>query len=161
MTTKISRLSSPVIRFMAVSTIALGLLPASAQAAEPSGYCDHYAYHAGSQAIPAHYKALGLSADQQEKFRAIAAAHQEVMSKNSQRLRDNKKLENALIESPNFDEAKAQRLVDTEAKIMAENQLATLRFRHEIYQILTPEQRTKLEASRNQRHEARHRGKSN
>lgn len=160
MAAKNARFSPTVIRFIAVSTIALGLLPVSAQAAEPA-MCDHYTYHAGSQAIPAHYKALGLSADQQEKLRAIAAAHQEVMTNNLQRLRDNKKMESALIESADFDESKAQRLVDTEAKIMAENHLATLRFRHEIYQILTPEQRAKLETSRRHRHEARHRSKTN
>lgn len=160
MAAKIPGLSLSVIRFITVSTIALGLLPISAQAAQPA-MCDPYTYHAGSQTIPAHYKALGLSADQQEKLRAIAAAHQEVMHQNIQRLHDNKKSEVALIESPSFDEAKAQRLVDAESKIMAENHLATLRFRHEIYQILTPEQRTRLETARSHRHEARHRSKTN
>lgn len=160
MAAKNSKISSTVIRFIAVSTIALGLLPVSVQAAETT-ICDQYTYHAGSPGIPAHFTALGLSSDQQEKLRAIAAAHQEVINKNLQWLRDNRKTVNALIESPSFDEAKAQHLVDTEAKIMAENHLATLRFRHEIYQILTPEQRTKLDNSRTQRHEARHRGKTN
>ena len=34
---------------------------------------------------------------------------------------------------------------------MGDNNLATLRFRHEIYQILTPEQRAKFDAMRKQR----------
>ena len=155
----ISKISTVALRFLAASTIALGLVPATY--AHDGTECTSYFQKDGVQKMPPSFKELNLTQDQQEKVRAISAAHQEVMHQNIQRLHDNKDAEVALIESPSFDEAKAQRLVDAESKIMAENHLATLRFRHEIYQILTPEQRTKLEASRNQRHEARHRGKSN
>lgn len=154
--TTLARISIPAIRFLAASAIALGLVPFAAQAHDTAGCAPHY-QHGMSERMPSHFKALNLSADQQEKIRAIEAAHQETMRKNMELIRANKAAERQLIESPSFDEAKAQQLAAKSAKIMEDNNLATLRFRHEIYQILTPEQRAKFDAMRQQHQENRQR----
>lgn len=162
MATKVSKLSTSLIRFMATSTIALGLLPNIAHAGDRAPVnCDSSMQYGSSQGIPPHYKALGLSPEQQEKMRAISAAHQEVMQKNLRLMSDNQQAERALVEAPVFDENKAQHLVDSDAKIMRESNLATLQFRHQIYQILTPEQREKFNKMRAQHPEMRQRMRAN
>lgn len=148
--TTFSKFSSPAIRFLAASAIALGLVPLSAQAYDRAD-CAQYGQRDMSQKIPAHFKALNLSQDQQEKLQAIEATHLELMRKNMDTLRTNKAAERELVEMPNFDEQKARAFAARDAKIMEENNLATLRFRHEIYQILTPEQRAKFDAMRKER----------
>ena len=149
--TKTLKISTVALRFLAASTIALGLLPA-AYAYDGVECGSHYQMSSG-QKMPPFYKELNLSQDQQEKFRAISAAHQEVMHKNMETLRANRQAEKEVVQANSFDEYKAQKLAAQDAKVMEANNLATLRFRHELYQILTPEQRIKFETLRNQRHE--------
>jgi protein CpxP len=144
------KFSAQTIRVLAASAIALGLVPLTAQADDRVN-CVPYYHRDASQQMPAHMKSLNLTAEQQEKFRAIETAHREIMRKNMELLSTNKVAERELVEAPNFDEQKAQKLATQDAKIMGDNNLATLRFRHEIYQILTPEQRAKFDAMRKQR----------
>ncbi len=148
--TALSKFSTPAIRFLVASAIALGLAPIAAQAHDRMDCGQTPYHHEMSDRIPAHFKALDLTQDQQEKLQSIQATHQELMRKNMERLRANKASERALIEASSFDERKAEKLAAQDAKIMGENNLATLRFRHEIYQILTPEQRAKFEEMRKQ-----------
>lgn len=152
--TRLSQVSTPAIRFLAASVIALGLAPITAQARDKSDCPAYYQYDASTK-MPGHFKALNLSADQQEKIRAIEAAHQEVMHKNMALMHANRAAERELVEAPGFDEAKAEKLAASNAKIMENNNLTTLRFRHEIYQILTPEQRARFDAMRKQRQDSR------
>lgn len=155
--TTLSKISAPAIRFLAASAIALGLIPISAHAHDRPD-CQAHVQREASDRIPAHFKALNLTQDQQEKLRAIEAAHQELMRKNMDTLSANRAAEREVIEASSFDEQKAQKLSAQAAKIMEENHLATLRFRHEIYQILTPEQRAKFDAMRKQRQDNKRRG---
>jgi len=146
--------SLPLTIFLAISALMLGLIP-FAHAGEDNVACTpHNQYHS-AQKIPAHYKALNLNTVQQEKLRAISAAHQEVLHKNMQLMRANRLAEQKLVESPDFDEVRAQQLAAQDAKIMGDNNLATLRFRHEVYQVLTPEQRMKFDGMRSQNQESR------
>ena len=148
---KTHKISTVALRFLAASTLALGLLPAAY--AYDGVECGSYYQMSSGQKMPPFYKELNLSQDQQEKFRAISAAHQEVMHKNMEALRANRQAEKDVVQANSFDEYKAQKLAAQDAKVMEANNLATLRFRHELYQILTPEQRTKFETLRNQRHD--------
>lgn len=147
----VSRISTIALRFLAASTIALGLM--SVTYAYDGGECTPYYQKDSAQRMPPFYKELNLSQDQQEKLRAISAAHQEVMHKNMEALRSTRQAEKEVVQANSFDEYKAQKLAAQDAKVMEANNLATLRFRHELYQILTPEQRTKFEAMRNQHHD--------
>ena len=147
--TTFTKLSTPAIRFLIASAIAFGLVPVNAQAQNMMDCGQQHQRYAGI-GIPPHFKALNLNQEQQEKLRAIQAAHQEVMRKNMELLHSNKAAERELVEAPSFDEQKAEKLAMQDAKIMGDNNLTTLRFRHEIYQILTPEQRTKFNGMRKQ-----------
>ena len=154
--TTFSKVSTPAIRFLAASAIALGLVPVAAHAYDKTG-CPAYAQYDASERMPNHFKALNHSPDQQEKIRAIEANHREIMQKNMTLMRANRTAERELVEAANFDEAKAEKLAASNAKIMENNNLTTLRFRHEIYQILTPEQRAKFDTMRKQRQDSRQR----
>lgn len=147
----VSKISTVALRFLAASTIALGLVPVTY--AHDGAECPAYYQKDSAQKMPAYYKDLNLTQDQQEKLRAISAAHQEVMHKNMELLRSNRQAEKEVVQASSFDEYKAQKLAAQDAKVMEANNLATLRFRHELYQILSPEQRTKFEAMHNQRHD--------
>jgi protein CpxP len=147
----VSKISTVALRFLAASTIALGLVPLTY--AHEGMECAPHFQKDGAQNVPPHFKALNLTQDQQEKLRAISAAHQEVMQKNMELMRANRQAEKEVVQASSFDEYKAQKLAAQDARVMEANNLATLRFRHELYQILTPEQRTKFDAMRNQRHD--------
>ena len=147
----LSKISATSIRFLAASAIALGLVPVVAHA-QTAGNPPNVSRpaHMGTSGLPPHMNALNLSQEQKEKLQAIEAAHQEAMTKNFGQMRTNKNEERALVEAPTFDERKAEKLAAQDVKIMEANILATLRFRHEVYQILTPEQRTKFNDMRAQ-----------
>lgn len=158
--TNVSKISAVALRFLAASAIALGLLP-GAYAHYGTECAAHYQKDS-VQKMPAYYKDLNLTKDQQEKFRAISAAHQEVMHKNMELLRSNRQAEKDIVQADSFDEYKAQKLAAQDAKVMAANNLATLRFRHELYQILTPEQRIRFEEMHHsQRHDMMQKKHSN
>ena len=155
--TKPLKISTIALRFLVASSIALGLVPVTY--AYDGADCAAHFQKDGAQKMPSFYKELNLSQDQQEKFRAISAAHQEVMHKNMETLRANRQAEKEVVQASSFDEYKAQKLAAQDAKVMEANNLATLRFRHELYQIMTPEQRTKFETLRNQRHDTMQRAR--
>ncbi len=144
------KFSTQAIRVLTASAIAFGLAPV---AAEARGFDDCAAQYQqeGADRIPSHLKSLNLSKDQQEKLRAIESAHREMMRKNMALLKTNHAEESKLVEASSFDEKKAEKLAADSARIMEENNLATLRFRHQIYQILTPEQRAQFDGMRKQR----------
>lgn len=148
--TTLSKLSTPVIRFLAASAIAFGLLPSMAHAQGFMGNGPQHLRYA-ADGIPPHFQSLDLSQEQQEKLQAIQASHREVMRKNMAQLSTNKAAERQLVEASTFDEQQARKLAAQDAKIMEDSNLATLRFRHEVYQTLTPEQRVKFDALRQQR----------
>ena len=145
-----SKISTVALRFLAASTIALGLIPATY--AHEGAECAPLFQKNYAQKMPAFYKELNLTQEQQEKLRAISVAHQDVLHKNMEVLQSNREAEREVVQASGFDEYKAQKLAAQDAKVMEANNLATLRFRHELYQILTPEQRTKFEALHNQRY---------
>lgn len=144
------KFSVQAIRVLAASAIALGLAPVTAEARDFTD-CSAPYQQDGAGRIPAHLQSLNLSADQREKLHAIESAHREVMRKNLALLKTNQANARSLVEATSFDEKKAEKLAADSAKIMEENNLATLRFRHEVYQILTPEQRAKFDTMRKQR----------
>lgn len=105
-------------------------------------------------AMPMYFKELDLTTEQQDKVKAIWAAQSDEMKVVWKQLRTNREAEQSLIEAPKFDTAKAQKMADADAKLIAQNNVTLLKSRHDIYQVLTPDQRTKLEAIRLQKQHA-------
>jgi periplasmic protein CpxP/Spy len=69
-----------------------------------------------------------------ERAKAIGKAHKEL---------------HALTMSPDYDEAKAKTLIDSLSRASAEMMLMHVRAEHQIYALLTPEQRKQLEEKKN------------
>ena len=149
-----TKLSINAICVLALSAVSLGLVPSAASAYTGGGYANQSQNVYATQ-LPPHLKALNLSQEQKEKLQSVQLAHQQVLNTSLDQMRINKAAERDLVESPSFDEKKAEKLAAEDAKIMEANTLATLRFRHEIYQILTPEQRVKFKELKTEHHKSR------
>ncbi len=88
---------------------------------------------------------LKLTDEQQDKVFAIAYAAAPAMREQAKALRKAREALHDINQSPQYDENRVKGLADSAAK--ADSQLTVLRVRteHEIYALLTPEQRKQLE----------------
>jgi periplasmic protein CpxP/Spy len=94
---------------------------------------------------------LKLTDDQQDKVFAIVYAAAPAMREQAKALRKAHEALRDINESPQYDESRVKGLAESAAK--ADSQLTVLRARteHEIYALLTPEQRKQLEERRHER----------
>lgn len=144
-------------RWVLVCGVALAVpltaLAFSQHRGEPGGF-------GGPDMRPPHLRALNLSEAQNDKVFDLMHAQAPVMR---EKMKAARKAEEALREfagAPDYSEAKARALADTAAQRMADVSFERLRMEHEIFVLLTPEQRQKLaelKASGRDRH--RHGGK--
>lgn len=86
---------------------------------------------------------LGLSADQQAQVKQIIAREKPATQPLYQQMQQSHQAMRQLIESGNFDEAKAREIATQGSQNMIEMEIQHARIASEIYQVLTPEQRTK------------------
>jgi len=101
-----------------------------------------------------HY--LDLTAAQQAQIKGILAKDKPAVEPLFRQEMDSHKQMIQLIQSGSFDEAKAQAIAAQSAQIRAQLELQHARMASEAYQVLTPEQKTKLDqfiAKREQRFE--------
>jgi protein CpxP len=101
---------------------------------------------------------LKLTDDQQDKVFAIVYAAAPAMREQAKALRKAHEALRDINESPQYDENKVKGLAESAAK--ADSQLTVLRVRteHEIYALLTPEQRKQLEERHHERESRDHDG---
>jgi protein CpxP len=104
----------------------------------------------GIGAAPPFLAGLHLTDDQQDKVFAILYAAAPAMREQAKALRKAHEALHELNESPQYDENRVKGLADSAAK--ADSQLTVLRVRteHEIFALLTPEQRKQLEEHRHE-----------
>ncbi|SET08472.1 Spy/CpxP family protein refolding chaperone [Thorsellia anophelis] len=95
----------------------------------------------------------GLNLTEEQK-QAISALIQERATQQNQQL-DTRKAIESLALSNNFDEAKAKELIQAQAEQRQTRQLEKLKLKNEIYNLLTPEQKTQFTASLEQRESKR------
>jgi Spy/CpxP family protein refolding chaperone len=86
---------------------------------------------------------LGLSSDQQAQIKQIIAKEKPAMQPFLLQMQQSHQAMRQLIESGNFDEAKARELATQQSQSMIEMEVQKARIASEIYQVLTPDQRTK------------------
>ncbi len=105
----------------------------------------------GGFGAPPYLAGLHLSDDQQDKVFAILYAAAPAMREQSKALRKAHEALRDLNESLQYDENRVKGLADGAAQ--ADSQLTVLRVRteHEIFALLTPEQRKQLEEHRHER----------
>ena len=107
---------------------------------------------------PPFLSGLKLTDDQQDKVFAIVYAAAPAMREQAKALRKAHEALRDINESPQYDETRVKGLAETAAK--ADSQLTVLRARteHQIYALLTPEQRKQLEDRRHERESRGHDG---
>ena len=86
---------------------------------------------------------LGLSSDQQAQIRQIMDKEKPAMQPLFQQMEQSHQAMRALIESGNFDENKAREIASQQSQNMIEMEVQKARVASEMYQVLTPDQRTK------------------
>lgn len=162
------KMNSTVLkRFLAVSAVALALpLPAAAQPrpdGAPGPRCDGSpapAHHhngpggpfmPGEGPMPGFIHGLDLTDAQRDKIFAIGHEQAPQMREKLKAAHKAREELRALVTSPQYDEAKAKALADTEARSMAEVGLLKARSDHAIYALLTAEQRKKAEELKTKR----------
>jgi len=89
--------------------------------------------------------ALDLTSAQQDQIKAIWQKEKPSIQPLMQQMRQNRAAMNQLAESGTFDEAKATALATQNAQTMIQLQVAHARIKSEMMQVLTPEQKTKLQ----------------
>lgn len=113
--------------------------PAAAAAAPP-----HHMHgrHMFGEMLPFH--AVGLTEAQQAQIKQLFASQRTTMKPLFQQLHQNHQAMIQLITSGNFEEAKAQALVAQSSQIMSQVAVQRAALEAQAYQLLTPEQKTKM-----------------
>lgn len=107
----------------------------------------------GGMLGPRHLRGLNLSDEQEDKVFNLMHGQKPMLRAKMRELRDARSNLEALVRSPNYDEAKVRALTGKAADTLADVFRLRAHTEHEIYQILTPEQRQALEERRAQRRE--------
>ncbi|MBY5923289.1 Spy/CpxP family protein refolding chaperone [Ferrimonas balearica] len=90
-------------------------------------------------------RGLDLTAEQKEKVKAlIEAAHTDKPQRDMAKMEAHMAARQALMSSPDFDEAAAREMIGERQAKMADRELARMKLQHDIMQVLTDEQKAKL-----------------
>jgi protein CpxP len=95
--------------------------------------------------------ALDLTVDQQAQIKSIIEGLKADKKERKLERKENREAFRALVEAENFDEDKAKALMSDIKTERSEKMLAHLKSRHQIWQLLTVEQREKLTEMREKR----------
>lgn len=132
-------------RILLASALALAIpLSASAYGLASGGHEGCGFAQGMGERMPPHLRALKLSDAQKDKVFEIMHAQAPTMRDKAKSLHQAEEALRALADSPDYSDAKATALVDTAARGMAELRLARVKTEHQVYELLTPEQRQKM-----------------
>lgn len=90
-----------------------------------------------------------MSKEQRKKIRSIAGEMRKEMSQATNELRQSRDEMKAVVMNAKFDDAKAKALADKQGKLYAKMIYLRMKTRHQVYQVMTPEQRKQLEQRTN------------
>lgn len=97
-------------------------------------------------------RGLDLSAEQKTQIKAlIEAAHTDKPARDTADFEAKMAAHQALMNNPNFDEAAARQMINERQAAHADRTLARMKLQHDIIQLLTDEQKAKLEARHDKR----------
>ncbi len=147
-----------ISRFLIISSFAMGVsLPVSANtSADKNPDCknryENHGHHEGfnheGRSISHYMRNLNLTEEQKSKIKALEQNDSQAMQEKFKALRETKMEIRKISMSGNYDEAKVKALAESDAKNMAELTVLHARNGHQIYQILTPEQRKQMDEQR-------------
>lgn len=164
------RSNSTIQRWLAVSALALAIPFAQAQAAPSVGDVTsvNSTRPAAERPGPRHVRhpehgpmrmleKLNLSAEQKAQVKTILDKERDRMKDGHEARRAQRDQMKALVQAERFDRDRAAQLIQQEQGRELQDRLAMLQTRHDIYTLLTPEQRSKLQELET-RHEREPRG---
>jgi periplasmic protein CpxP/Spy len=145
-------LRNPVTKFLLASSFALGLGPLAANEAlsQPMGEGMHRGMRGGGGPMM-HMRALGLSEAQQDQIFRIHHDAEPAMREQMKQVRKARTDLQQLALADKFDEAKARQAADAQAKALAAMAVMRAQNMNRMRQVLTPEQRQKMDQMRSQR----------
>lgn len=142
-----------VTKFLLASSCALGLAPMAANEvfAQPAGPMGEGRMHHGTHrdGPMMHLRALGLTEAQQDQIFKIHHDSVPAMREQMKQVRKARLELRQLAMADKFDEGKARQLADQQAKAMANMAVMRAQTAHRVRQVLTPEQRQKMDEMRN------------
>jgi protein CpxP len=133
-------------KFIAGS-LAIALVLTVAAVSETAG---HHGFHGRGDGMfggpgfgfMAHY--LDLTDAQKDQAKQIMTSEKTTFRPLMQQMRQNRLQERQLVEAGTFDQAQAQALATQQSQTVAQLTVERLRTQSQLYQILTPDQKTKL-----------------
>lgn len=112
----------------------------------PMMHMDHRGGHMGM------FKGLDLTQEQQQKMRDIMAQHRDAQVQRPMHEPMDGNLY-GLITADQFDEAQVRKQIEENAKFHIDRQVEMAKVHHDLYQVLTPEQKAKAKSFHEQRME--------
>lgn len=146
--------SSSVRSFLLASSFALGLAPLAANEAFAQGMEGMEGMHAGMRGHGApmmQMRALGLSEAQQDQIFKIHYDSVPAMREQMKQVRKAREDLRQIAMADKFDEARARQAADAQAKALAAMAVMRAQAMNRVRQVLTPEQRQKMDQMRSRR----------
>ena len=94
--------------------------------------------------MPPFLRGLNLTQEQRDKIFDINYAQIPTLRKTGEQMRDLKRQQMAMTLSDKYDSAKVKQLIEQQTQLQAKMQIAMADSRHQIYQVLTADQRKQL-----------------
>jgi Spy/CpxP family protein refolding chaperone len=88
-----------------------------------------------------------MSEEQRKKIRDIANSMRAEMMKTAGELRQGQEIMKSIVMEPTFNESKAKTIADNQGKLYAKMIYMRMKTRHQIFQVMTPEQKKQLQDS--------------
>ncbi|SEA05286.1 Spy/CpxP family protein refolding chaperone [Alkalimonas amylolytica] len=104
------------------------------------------------------YRQLALSDEQTQQLQALRQAQRAQHGDRAEQRAQRQQLQQ-LVQADNFDATAARLLLEQRQQQQLEHQLAMLEFRHQLWQLLTPEQREQWQQSKSERQTQRRSGR--
>ena len=140
-----------VANFLLASSLAFGLGPLAAEAQPMPGEMER-----GGHPMM-RLRALGLSEAQQDQVFKLFHEQAPAMHEQMKQVRRSREELRKLSMAERFDEGRARQLADVQAKALATLAVMRAQTTHRVREILTPEQRTRMDQMRERRDAGPHR----
>ena len=134
-----------VANFLLASSLAFGIAPLAAEAQPMPGGMGR-----GGHPMM-HLRALGLSEAQQDQVFKIFHEQAPAMREQMKQVRRSRTELRQVAAAERFDEGRARQIADTQAKAIATLAVMRAQTTHRVREILTPEQRTRMDQMRERR----------
>jgi protein CpxP len=143
--------------FASAALVAASLLATAPAMANEHGGCDRHhagkAGHGGKHDFQARLKELNLTEAQQAQVKDIMEKQKPQREARWKELRESHQALREVSRGENYDAAKVRELASKQAQLKAEMTVQRIETMHQVYALLTPEQKQKWDAKRERRHD--------